>query len=586
MNRRCLLFHAIILATLVLARPTVASDRAVSGDGDVVFRAMTDELDRSMKQLTLAEMASPYFLSYQIRDTSSTQIRARYGAVDIVESRNERDLSLELRVGSAEQDNTNYVGTWRDFYRMRRGLPEEDDYQALRHLLWLYTDSAYKQALEDLARKRAYLQTHPEPEPLPDFAPAEPFTHLTQPLPVAAEAELWQREVGAAAKALGHFVGLQDWRVSYDLSVIDRRYLNSEGTRYRKGTSVASLEISATGQAADGQRLTVFSEYTARTPDQLPTGQALIRAAEELGQKLELLLVAPVLDEYAGPVLFSGPAAAQLISELFVKQLAPIRASLLAEEWMNEYLAVGKFARRIRRPIFPDFVTIVDDPGLDHWHDQQLVAAQVVDDEGVPSEKVTLVSGGRLITLPSCRRPSKKISRSNGHARTLFNQRNIGAITNLVVSTSDPLDGQQMLRRLRELCRDYEMEYGLLISLLDNSAISGAYRWSEGESDRLKVLSAPVLMYRVWALDGRIEPVRGLVFDEVTIRTLRDIVAMGGEEQVSNLWQSTPLRGLGYVAAIVVPEILVEEMEFESLSDHEPMLLSPRPMLSLAGGTP
>src|SRR5262249_56069820 len=46
----------------------------------------------------------------------------------------------------------------------------DDDYNAIRHSLWLVTDGAYKQSVEQLARKRAFVQNKIREEQIPDFS--------------------------------------------------------------------------------------------------------------------------------------------------------------------------------------------------------------------------------------------------------------------------------------------------------------------------------------------------------------------------------------------------------------------------------
>ena len=62
-----------------------------------------------------------------------------------------------------------------------RGLVGEDDYGPLRHDLWLATDAAYKEALEQLAQKRAFLQNRVQEEPVPDFSVEEAVVLIEPP---------------------------------------------------------------------------------------------------------------------------------------------------------------------------------------------------------------------------------------------------------------------------------------------------------------------------------------------------------------------------------------------------------------------
>jgi len=315
----------------ILALPERGDDEQPADDP--VFQAMEDELRRSMEHLVIAEMPPPYFLSYRIQDNQTVSIQARYGALVQAEENRQRYLYLDLRVGDPAFDNTGFVGSWNDMADHRKPITEEDDYASLRHQIWLHTDAAYKHALESLARKRAYLQAHPRKDPLADLAPAEFEDYADEPLRLEIDLPGWEQEVRQAARILDDYPELQDWNVAYFAAAVTRRFVNSEGHRHRKGELMHHLQISATAQAIDGQRLSSFLQYATR--DEEPTsGEALAANIRRMADELVAMTAAPALDEYVGPVLFTDFAAAQFLSQLFIDQLTPVRQPLLAEDWM------------------------------------------------------------------------------------------------------------------------------------------------------------------------------------------------------------------------------------------------------------
>ena len=543
---------------------------------DTVFRAMQDELDRSMGGLVIEDMPSPYFISYQIQDAAAATVEARYGALVHSEERNERHLYVECRVGNSELDNTYFASSWQDMNSQRRGVAEEDDYDALRRQIWLHTDGAYKRSLEQLAHKHAYLQTHPQKEHVPDFSAAEPFVSVEKPIRLEVDVAAWEDRVRDAAEALEGFKLLQDWRIVFRTAALNRRYVNSEGSRHLKSAAFDEIEVAATGQAADGQRLTNFLRYAAREGDGLPTGGELVADVRAMAAELEAMLAAETLDEYWGPVLFAEDAAAQLMVGLFATQVVPPRSILVAQEWMSQYLPDPKLTGRLNRRILPEFVTVTDEPTRDSWKGVKLVGHKLVDDEGVPCTDITLVEEGRLVDLPMSRTPIKKIAASNGHALTLPNEWTTPTTTNLFVSPSKTK--KDLVGELRKLCREFDIEFGLLVTRLDEPGVSRRYRWIESQEDASgELLAAPIVVYKVYEDDGRLEPVRGLAFDEPTIRTLRDIYAMGDELRLNNLAVPVGPPGMRLMGAVITPDILVEEMECKASAAGEPMMIGARP---------
>lgn len=564
----------IIVATLVLfvLVPTAAAQQ------DVLFRAMQDELDRSMAGLRIEDMPPPYFLSYRILDRASATVEARYGAVLKTDRNDNRYLYIECRVGDPEMDNSYFIGSWRDLHDMRKDLAEENDYDAIRREIWLRTDAAYKNALENLARKRAYLQTHPSRNEVPDFSAAEPVVSVGEPVSLETDLDAWESEVRSAARVLDEFPALQDWRVTYSAAAENRRYLNSEGSRHLKGQERGLLEIVATTQADDGQRLTDFLRYVTAGGQDPPRGAALADAIREMASQLLDMAEAPTIDEYAGPVLFEGDAAAQFVSQLFATQLSPTRKPLSTDEWITSQLPEAKLVGRVKRRVFPEFVTVRDDPSAREWNGTRLVGYAEVDDEGVVPESIVLVEDGRLINLPMARQPTKKILGSNGHAFTFENQWTTPVVTNLFVEADRTK--KDLVKELRRLCSELDVEYGLLIQRLDEPAISRPYHWTETSEEAPELLTEPVVMYRVYAEDGRIDPVRGLVFDDVSIRSLRDVSALGEDVTARNVMQPLGVQNAYYPAAIITPSILVEEIELKAGTVHEPMPVTANPMFA------
>ncbi|MCZ6602752.1 MAG: metallopeptidase TldD-related protein, partial [Planctomycetota bacterium] len=68
-------------------------------------------------------------------------------------------------------------------------------------------------------------------------------------------------------------------------------------------------------------------------------------------------------------------------------------------------------------------------------------------------------------------------------------------------------------------------------------------------------MESRLVAYRVYVEDGREEPTRGLMIQELSAATLRDIVAAGETQAVSHVSRA------GVMASIVAPAVLVEEID-------------------------
>jgi predicted Zn-dependent protease len=232
-------------------------------------------------------------------------------------------------------------------------------------------------------------------------------------------------------------------------------------------------------------------------------------------------------------------------------------------------------ADKLERPVLPAFLSVVDDPTQEILGGRPLFGSYAFDDEGVPAAPVTLVENGVLKTLLMSRRPRKEIGRSNGHGRGQI-QGGIGAaIGNLFVKTAEGKGTADPKAELIRLCREEGLKFGILVRVLDEPGGPGAGTFAFSSSGRQgrSMLAAPLEAYRVYVEDGREELVRGLVPGEVTVRTLKDIVAAGSEPYVSNRLMS----GAG-PASITAPPVIVRELELsreQGSRQKTPLLESP-----------
>ena len=181
---------------------------------NLLMKALRDEMGRTMERLQLEDMDRPYYVAYWVRESTGRGSEAILGGLlGRGRGSGSRFLSVELRVGDHDLDNTNFM----DFSRLRSrvvregfpvSLPLRDDYRELRRQIWLATDGAYKQAVHSLAKKRATLQNKTRVEEIPDFSREEPVEYRDDgslaPLPDEARVEAAVQELSALFKGMPH----------------------------------------------------------------------------------------------------------------------------------------------------------------------------------------------------------------------------------------------------------------------------------------------------------------------------------------------------------------------------------------------
>src|SRR5208282_836040 len=352
-------FGILLLAALLLPAPAPAAD-------DVVMKAMRAELNRSMTQLQLEQLDKPYFISYRVQDRSSLDTSATFGALLSGDLTHARYLTVQVRVGDYQRDNSNFM----TYPPQANGLtetvllPVDDDYQELRRHIWLATDAAYKEALEMLSRKRGALENRKARENLPDFSKEQPATSLEPFSPIKmdlTQAETLVRNLSALFRQSPEI-----YTSSASLTISDTRswYLNSEGSAVTEETSGATFMATAQTQAIDGTMLPDWVMASARSVEALPKEPELASQIGAMADRLTRVRRAPVVDRYSGPVLFDGAAGAEVFSQVFAPKLLAMRAPASDNPQMEAYAAqsVSKFQDRLGSRVLPSFLSVVDDP--------------------------------------------------------------------------------------------------------------------------------------------------------------------------------------------------------------------------------
>jgi hypothetical protein len=599
LSARCLLLSAFCL--LLSAFCLLVSDPARAQD-DVVLRAMRDELARSMQQLQLEKLEKPYFIAYRVQEEDTADVTASFGAVIESVSNRNRFLAVEVRVGSPKLDNTNFLsvsflnrGGLAGGFGGTSQLPLEDNYKELRRQLWLSTDSAYKKALEDLSRKRAALQNKTVAEEIPDFSAQQPATVTEAQTPAkidVAQLESLARSLSAVFKG-SPAIFSDSARVTMGQTYT--RYVNSEGTTFTRNRPIASVVLLAGTQAADGAPLHDFLAAYGHSIDDLPSPRDLESRALAMGQRLEKLRSATLVDRYNGPVLFEGQAAAELFNQVIVPALLAARLPLSDTPQFGLFSASleNPYQDRLGGRVLPDFLSVADDPTLSRYQDEPLLGGSRVDDDGVPTRRTVLVENGTLKTLLATRNPVAGITQSTGSRR-------VGTVapSNLLVTASQGLPKDAMKAKLLSIVQQRGKPFGIVVERLADpmageaqdmmmSLMSSVMPGQGGEGPTQLALMA----YKVFP-DGHEELVRNVAIDGVTTATFKDVVAASASSLVystpflsirnsmfSTFAGGSPAEAAAPLVSFVVPSLLFDDVTLKRPVKEIPKLpLSSRPV--------
>jgi TldD protein len=561
--RRPTTLKSAVFVCLILSSSVAYKSENGAPSTDPIFKAMTDELQRSVSELQFKDLEKPYFIQYVVLDQERYRASATFGALTASDLSRARYVQAQVRVGDYDFDNSEFV-TGSGF----QGQPQagvtnqtiiDNDYDGIRHSLWLVTDSAYKQAVEQLARKRAFVQNKTRGDQIPDFSKENPVTVVGNRRGLEIDRSYWERQVREWSAVFKEFPDVQDSSVVFEAQLIHRYLANNEGTQTLQPSMLVSVEISAGGEAADGMRLRHWVPFNTGSLDQLPQAQNVTNAIRQVAADLSRLRSAPVLDvDYSGPVLFAGQASAEMFARVLAPQLSGQRLPL--SEQQQSQTSRSELVDRLNRPVLPRFLSVFDDPTTQRVGGQELLGHYQVDDQGVPARRVSLIEQGVLKNFLMSRRPGKDMPQSNGHGRSGVPGRETAQIGNLFIQANEGKSYEELKQQLIKMCQEENLPYGIIVKAL--------------VSDGRSPVGMPVLTYKLYVNDGREELIRGAVAQSIPVRSLRQIEGVGNDAFVANRLAGS--NELPTPTSIVAPSVLLEEVEFKrpASTQQKPALLT------------
>ncbi len=542
--------------------PDVFLKAAATAD-DSVAKALVDELARSAARLKLENYPYPYLIAYLCKEVERLEVHASFGALNSIDRTHDRKVSVDARVGDYKFDNSgerlpSHSGAMRV---LEFPTSIDDNYDAVRHAVWLLTDISYKHAIEAFESKKAILHQK-NIKDLPDsYSKTQPLISLETKRSLNIDEEKWKGIAKQVSSVFRSYPAIISSEVEITARMKTHWYANTEGTLTREYDPAILVAMVATGQAADGMEVSDYKlkAATASSDVGLVEQDKMVGEANALAKQVTQLAHAPLLDEdYRGPVLFEKQAAAQF----FGQTLTPCLLNA-PEPLVHSNAGYQHFSESIGRRILPESITVIDNPLVHEFNGQQLKGNYLIDDEGVQAQSITLVEDGILKTLCSGRTPGKDVKTSNGHWRD-------GAVfaSQLFITSKNGMAEDAMYKKLLQIGKEQGLKYVMVVRRISPNHDT----WNTSQTEELK-LKPPNLTYQVSTDDGKETLVRGAQFAHLTPRAWRDIVAVGDDRDAYLV--STPDFGQSMSLSLITPSILVSEVDIQRKSNETdtPMIL-------------
>lgn len=534
---------------------------------DMVLRVLEEEIAREMKLLK-AEEVSPYFISYRVNDVESWTIASSFGDTLMKEKNNRRNLTVNVRVGDYELDNSEEIRGQRGGFMFGRpmpvSLPLDDNPDALRKIIWQATDNEYKKAVDTYSRVLANIAVMVERDDQSDsFSREEPNVYYEPPLEdLGVDMDAWEKKLNGYSKLFLEEEDIYEAGAYLNVSAERKYFVSSEGTKLAHNFTSANLSIMGRIKADDGMVMPLHRSFWAFDISDLPCDDEIISVVREMVSKLKQLKDAPIAEPYSGPAIMSGSASSVFFHEIFGHRLEGHRQKISGEG--------QTFKDMVNKQVLPDHMSIIFDPQARVYEGFDLSGYYRFDEEGIEGQRVEIVKDGVLKNFLMSRDPIEGFPSSNGHGRAQAGFQTVARQSNMFIETTREYTYEDLRNIMIEELKEQGREYGyLFVNVIGGFTMTGRFA-----PNAFNV--TPTEVYRVYA-DGREdELVRGVDMIGTPLAMFSQISEAGGELDI--FAGTCGAESGGVPVSAVSPYIYVRMIETQRKSrdqDRPPILARP-----------
>jgi TldD protein len=525
-----------------------------------------------------------HYLSYQIADQRVVSLEAEGGALIDDSDERQRNLDVDLRVGSAELDNTRSLSddpNGANNPMVRRGtVPFGDEPLAIRKALWLETDRRYREGVGQLTYVRQDQSTiKNRGKAIPDFARSEPVSYAEPIAALGFDKAAWiERLKTCSAKACAApppaaAAASSSPRTPPGSSTARARRSSSRGPRPSSRCRSGSRPTTAWACRASSSA----SRSTRPACRATPTSGVMI---DTVTSDLDALHDAPLAEPYVGPAILEGRAAGVFFHEVFGHRIEGHR--------QKDDTSGQTFASYVGKDIAPSWLSVYDDATVQTLNGlTRSTASSASTTRAWSARRVPLIDQGTLVGFLLGRNPILGFPGSNGHGRKEPGLPAVARQGNLVVEAARSVEKAELekllIAELERQCSELKQcrDYGMIFT-----DISGGFTNTSAFAPQAFKVN-PVMAYRLYK-DGRRELVRGIDISGTPLAALQSIRAASREVETFN---GVCGAESGWVpVSASAPSLLIEKLEIESSftpQDRPPILAPPAlTTAATAGGTP
>ena len=468
-----------------------------AGDDDELLQLLRTELKRNYDSLRTATYP-PYFMAYRVHKSETHRVSANFGHIYDNSVQTSVFLTIELRVGKPETDNFHYLDK-QSFTVKQVPLPLDENPALVRKILQRETERAYKESVLQYADNlvKATLFGHDSAEVF-RFQPMDMDQYYEPPV----SEDHWDADDWAARlrhctsdASLSPHVTEASAEIIYQ---VNRNYLvNSENSFAVQNHTEARLNLHIGSLTDDNTTEHLDFPYFAPLPEQLPDADVMESYFSLMEDYMaQQICDAPVMENKDCPVWLSGLVASTLMHNLIGHAM--------------ENPDNGLFAGKLHQKVIPENFSIISDPLKETWN-----FGYTFDDEGVKSQRTTLINHGVLERFLSTRTQRTGAYAPNGHARGNLGLPSARQST-LFVRVDSPLNEKEWSSLFANELKRQNLEYGIFVANCDIIC----------DTAKEIITIYPTRCYRIYA-NGDTRAVRGVCISASPQQWLDNLMAGG-----------------------------------------------------------
>jgi predicted Zn-dependent protease len=427
---------------------------------------------------------------------------------------------------------------------MEVALPVDDDYWGIRRSFWASTDNVYRSAARHFEKNKQTLkESGKKLEEIPHrrFAKVQPMKIIQTLTPATYSRTQWEQRMRKLSSVFSTEPTIMNSFAFVTYSEGYKYLVSTEGLVAKIPFSQASLVLGVQVKNAEGKFSAEREVYKAKTLDQLPSDEQLMKDINRMIKQIEYAReVKELEEEYSGPILLEGKAVAEAFASSILRGREGIFANdniakLKGFQFDDELLsAEGKIGKNV----INNQITIKAKPRLTKYDGVDLTGHFILDNEGVsPPEELTIIEKGVLRNLLNNRTLTTATQTANGFSSSP------GVLEVTVAqATTDKVLKEKLLQQAK------------------NEGLAFALIFREGASPM-----GFVDAFKVFVEDGREEPVKNVSLREGGFKMWKRILGASEKYSAFNLDDAIFERNFQQsTLSMIVPQaILLEEVEVQ-----------------------